>query len=286
MWGARSRTLSGVSEILRFVADLFRRTVDHELIDMAAKIAYYSFLSLFPLILVLFALTGLLGGEAAFEWTMDQLKAIMPRDAAEYIGGFVHDVTGVRRPDVLGLSIAFLIFSASGAVVALIESLNVIFEIGENRPLWRKYLLAFMAIVATGFFYMVGVPTILAGPGVLELMGFGWLWGWFSWPLVFGLLTLIVWLAYIRLPNHRQTPSYLMLLVGALVGTALWAVATQGLQLYMGNFERFANLYGVVTGIMVTMIWLHMSAFALLLGAQVAGVLAIRVERRQLGREQ
>ena len=109
----------------------------------------------------------------------------------------------------------------------------------------------------------------------------GWIWSRLHWPLVFSLLTALVWLAYIRLPNHRRRPRGLILLVGALVGTALWALATQGLQLYLVNFERFANLYGVVTGILVTMMWLHMSAFALLFGAQVAAVLDLRIDQRQ-----
>lgn len=272
--------MSGLSEAWQLCKELLRRTFEHHLVDMAAKIAFYSFLSLFPVILVLFALAGIIGGDSAFEWTMTQLQSIMPREAAEYVGHFVYDVTSVRRPDVLSVSIAFLLFSSSGAVVSLIESLNVIFEIAESRPFWRKYLLAIGTVLLSAVFYLLGLPAILAGPALLEVFGVGWIWARLHWPLIFALLTTIVWLVYVRLPNHRRVPSLLMLLVGALVGTGLWALVTQGLQLYVANFERFANLYGVVTGILVTLIWLQMSAFAILFGAQVAAVLGPRIARQ------
>ncbi len=273
--------MSGLSEIAHWAKALFVRTRDQHVVDMAAKIAYYSFLSLFPVILIFFALAGMLGGEKMFQWAMSHLQSIMPREAAEYIGGFVYDVTSIGRPDVLGLSIAFLFFSASGAVIALIESLNVIFEIAEGRPYWRKYLLGMASILLATLFYLVGVPAVLAGPKLFETLGIGWIWARLHWPLVFGLLTVIVWIAYVRLPNHQRRPPALRLLVGALVGTGLWATATQGLQLYVANFERFANLYGVVTGILVLMLWLHISAFALLFGAQVAAVLDRRIRERR-----
>lgn len=273
--------MSGFSEMRRFGWDLVRRTRDHQIIDMAAKMAYYSFLSLFPLILIFFALAGMVGGESAFDWTMGQLQSIMPREAAEYVGGFVYEVTGVERPEVLSLSIAFLIFSASGVLIALIDSLNVIFEIEESRPLWRKYFVGMVSVLLGAVFFVIGLPTILIGQDYLDTLGFGWIWGRLHWPLVFSLLTGILWLAYVRLPNHRRAPSPLVLLVGALVGTGLWAVVTEGLQLYLANFERFANLYGVVTGIIVTLMWLHMTAFSLLFGAQVAQALAARIKRTQ-----
>ena len=261
---------------------MFVRARDDGLIDMSAKIAFYAFLSLFPLILVLFALAGIFGGAAAFEWTMSQLQSIMPSEAAGYVGTFVYDVTNVERPDVLSVSLVFLLFSASGAVVSLIDSFNVIFAIAESRPLWRKYLVAIGSIVLTAVFYLVGLPAVLAGPELLEAAGVGWIWTRLHWPLVFALLTTILWLAYLRLPNHqRRIPSHLTLLVGALVATGLWALVTQGLQLYVVNFKRFASLYGVVTGILVTLIWLQLSALAVLFGAQVAAALGQRVERRQ-----
>jgi membrane protein len=273
--------LSGLGEIAQWARLLLVRTRDHHVIDLAAKIAYYSFLSIFPLILIFFALTGFFGGDAMFGWAMEHLKSIMPRDAAEYLGSFVYDVTSVRRPDVLSFSIVFLFFSASGAVIALIESLNVIFDISESRPYWRKYALGVSAIGFVAIFYIVGVPVVLAGPRLLELLGVGWLWSRLHWLLVFGLLTGLVWSAYLRLPNYRRRPSSLVLLVGALVGTGLWALATQSLQLYIANYERFASLYGVVTGLLVTLMWLHMSAFALLFGALVAAVLDLRIRPRR-----
>lgn len=273
--------MSGISEIVAFGKELLSRTTRHRLVDHAAKMAYYSFLSLFPLILLLFALAGLIGGHSAFEWTMEQMLSIMPREAAEYLGGFVYEVTDVQRPEVVPISLLLLLYSASSAVAAMIESLNEIFEVPESRPWWRRNLLAVSAVVVFSGFYLVGIPAVLAGPEILGKVGLGVVWQRFHWPMVFTGLTAVIWVLYLRLPNYPAINiRRLALLGGALIGMFLWAAVTQGFQLYLTNFERFASLYGVVTGILVMMIWLHMSAFAILFGAEFGATIWVHADSR------
>lgn len=271
--------MSGWSEILGLVREIGRRARDHGLMDQAAKIAYYSFLSLFPLILILFALAGFLGGEPAFEWTMLQLQALMPREAAEYLGQFVHDITGVRRPDVLSVSLVFLLIAASSIVVSMMNALAIIFGVTRQRSWWHKNLLAIgMVLLGT---VVLAVPWVLMAPAVLERLGLGWAWPRLHWPLGFSILTFLVWRVYVTLPNHHRQPRRLLLATGALVGTGLWALVTVGFRLYLANFDRFSSLYGVVTGIIVLMAWLHLSALSVLLGAEVASTLSDRLDHSE-----
>lgn len=269
--------MSGWSEIAGLAREIGARARDHGLVDQAAKIAYYSFLSLFPLILILFALAGFLGGDPAFEWTMLQMQSIMPREAAGYLGQFVQDVTGVRRPDVLSVSLVFLLFAASSIVVSMINALNLIFGVPRPRSWWRKNLLAVgMVLLGT---VVLAVPWVLMGPAVLERLGLGWVWPRVHWPVGFFILTLLVWRAYVNLPNHHREPRRLLLATGALLGTGLWALVTVGFRIYLANFDRFASLYGVVTGIIVLLAWLHLSALSVLLGAEVASTLSERLDQ-------
>ncbi len=270
--------MRGVLEIWHLAKRVVRRTLVHKLADEAAKIAYFSFLSLFPLILILLALAGILGGEAAFEWVMAQLVQVMPGEAADYMGRFVQDVTGVSRPDVLGLSLVFLLISASNAMVAMIGGLNVIFGITEGRPWWRRNLLAVVTTLGGALFLLLGVSWMLGGPELLGRLGVGWIWTRLQRLLVFTLLAGILWLAYRFLPNHQRVPRPVALMAGAIVATMLWAGVTQGLGFYFASFKRFASLYGVVTGILVLLIWLQLTALTILFGAELAATIDARSE--------
>lgn len=271
--------MSGWTELLGLCRELMARIASHRLVEESAKIAYYSFLSLFPVILILFALAGFLGGDPAFEWTMLQMQSIMPHEAAEYLGQFVHDVTSVRRPDVLSVSLVFLLVAASSIVVSLINALNTIFGVANRRSWWHKNLLAIgMVLLGT---LLLAIPWVLMGPAVLERLGLGWIWPRLHWPVGFAMLTWLVWRVYVVLPNHQAEPPRLLLLTGALVGTGFWALVTAAFRFYLANFDRFVSLYGVVTGILVLMIWLHTSALSVLLGAEVASTLTRRVRRSE-----
>ncbi|MDX1643951.1 MAG: YhjD/YihY/BrkB family envelope integrity protein, partial [Thermoanaerobaculia bacterium] len=131
--------------------------------------------------------------------------------------------------------------------------------------------------------FLLAVPWVFMGPAVLERLGLGWIWPRLHWPLGFALLTWLVWRAYVTLPKHTDEPPRLLLAAGAVLGTGLWALVTVGFRLYLANFDRFTSLYGVVTGIIVLMVWLHSSAFSVLLGAEVASTLIDRLDSSEEG---
>jgi len=266
----------GIQQAWELTRGILRRASSHRIADESAKIAYFFFLSLFPLILILFALAGILGGGAAFDWVMVQFQTIMPAEAAQYLGRFVQDVTHVERLDVLSFSLLFLLIAASSAVGSMVTGLNLIFGIDESRPWWRRNLLAVGTTLLSALFVLLAVSWVLAGPETLEQLGLGWIWVRFYWPLVYSLGATLVWLAYLFLPNYRRRPALPALVVGALVATFLWASVTQGLRFYLASFERYASLYGFVTGILVMLIWLYLTAFAILFGGEVAATLALR----------
>lgn len=270
--------MSGVREIWDLGRRMLRRAALHRIADESAKIAYFSFLSLFPLVLILFALAGILGGEAAFDWVMTQLLSVMPAEAAKYMGRFVEDVTSVERPDVLSVSLVFLLVAASNAVVSMITGLNLIFGIGESRSWWRRNLLAVGTILLGTLFLLLGVSWILGGPQLMQRLGLGWIWTHLRSPLVFSVLAALVWLAYMFLPNYKRRPPRLILAIGAIVATAMWALVTQGFRFYLASFDRYATLYGFVTGILVLLIWLYLTAFTVLFGGEVAATLALRAQ--------
>lgn len=252
---------------------LVLEAIEDRLTAEAARAAYYFFLSLFPAILALFALTGIFGGDAAFEWIMDRLRLALPGDAAVYLQRFVREVTGESRPGILSFSILFTLWSASNVVVAVADGLNRMYDVEDGRAWWLQRLLA-LGVVIVGAVLLVGnAVALLAGPELLSLLGLGDFWGVLRWPVAMVLLVAMTWLVYLVLPDRRQRGSAGPTLIGAVVGTGLWILATWGFRVYVADFGSYDQTYGFVGGIIVLLLWLYLTSLAILFGGEVAATL-------------
>lgn len=268
-----ARLISGARHIVR-------EALDDNLTGEAAKLAYYAFLSIFPAVLVLFALTGLLGGERAFDWIMGRLGTTLPSEAASYLGRYVRDVTAQARPDILSAGLLLLLWSSSNVFAALADGLNTMYDLGEERSWWKKRLVAVAFLLGSVVFLVAAVAVILAGGPIGEALGLDAIWDVLGIVVAFLLLATILWAAYTVLPNRKEKAARLPTFVGAVVGALLWAVATLGFRFYVSNFGSYSVTYGAVGAAIVLMLWLYLSGVAILFGGEVASVL----ERRRKGR--
>jgi len=258
------------------VRTVVREAIADRLTAEAARAAYYFFLSLFPALLAIFALTGIFGGDRAFEWITGQLRVLMPGDAADYLERFVREVTGETRPGILSFSILFTVWSSSNVAVALTDGLNRMFDLEESRPWWLRRLVGLAAVIAGSILLVGNAVALLAGPRLLELVGLGAAWKVLRWPLATILLTALIWLVLWLLPDRGQRGAALPALIGAGVGTGLWLLATWGFQVYIGHFGSYDQTYGFVGGIMVLLVWLYLTALSILFGGEVAATLEQR----------
>lgn len=275
-----------MADIGGFLKQTAREAIGDNLTGEAAKVAYYFFLSLFPLILVLFALTGLLGGDAAFRWIMGRLETALPADTATYLERFVRQVTDQPRPGVLSIGILLTLWSASNVFTAFADGLNTMYDVEETRSWWKKRLVAIALLVATAVLIVGSATAILAGGAIGRALGVGALWNALVLPIAFVLLTLGLWLIYYFLPAVESRRRKGRILVGAIVGALVWIGATYLFRLYVANFGSYGETYGFVGAVIVLLLWLYLSALAVLLGGEVAAVLesrarpAGRAERR------
>lgn len=261
--------------------ELVRRTFTEARADNitgeAAKVAFYLFLSLFPLILVLFSLTGLVGGDAAFTLIMERIEAAVPPETAQYLERFVRQVTEQRRPAVLSVGLLLTLWAASGGFAAFGDGLNTMYGIAETRSWWKKRAIALGVLLASVVLLLGGALLILAGPEAIGALGLSTVWDVLRWPLAFALIVALLWLIYLTLPNRDQSGVKTETLIGAVVGAALWLLATAGFRFYVANFGSYGETYGFVGAVIVLMLWLYLTAVATLLGGEVASVL----ERRE-----
>lgn len=277
-WRLRlARDLESAPEAMTIPTELlktiFREAQRDRLTSEAAKAAYYFFLSFFPTILALFAFTGLLGGDAAFEWIMTQLYIALPDDAAVHLGRFVMEVTGESRPGLLSLALLLTVWSASNVFVAVTEGLNVVYDIEEGRSWWTRRGIALLALLASLVLLSAATAALVAGPELISLLRLDSSWHVLRWPLAFVMLTLMMWLIYYLLPNRDQGRAWRPTLIGAVTGSGLWVLGTLGFRLYVANFGSYSQTYGFVGGIIVLLLWLYLTAVAILFGGEVAATL-------------
>ena len=258
-----------------FVAKILADNITGE----AAKVAYYFFLSLFPLILVLFALTGLVGGDAAFRWIMTQIQGAVPSESAGYLTQFIAEITNRQRPGLLSLGVVLTLWSASGGFAALGDGLNIIFGVEHPRSWWRRRVIALGLLVLGSSFFIIGATLILAGPDIAEALRLGFAWRVLSIPAAFVPLVLLMWIIYYFLPNRELKHAKGAVLAGAVGGTLLWMFATSLFRLYVANFGSYDKTYGFVGAVILLLLWLYVTAVAILFGGEIAAQLERRARR-------
>ncbi len=239
----------------------------------SAKVAYYIFLSLFPLILVLFALTGYFGGEKAFQWIVDQLQRQTPADTANFLEGVVREITSKPEAGALGIGILLTLWSSSGGVAAIADGLNTVYDSTESRGWLKKRLIVLALLVAVVVLLVGGAVIIIAGPAIIRSLGLGVLAVIFRWPIALLLIIALFWILYYFLPDRDQSHVRGQVLIGAIVGALVWLAATAGFRFYVSNFGNYNKAYGSVGVVIVLMLWLYLTALSILLGGEVASVL-------------
>jgi membrane protein len=249
----------------------------------AAKVAWNFFFSLFPAILVLFAVTGYVGGEALFDALTARIEEVLPGESADFLAGVVQEITHQRRPGLLSLGLVLTLWGASNIFAGLMSGLNAVYDVEEGRGFLRRRGLAVLGVVAGGGLLFLGYALLLAGPQIGSWLGLGPIWDMARWPLAFLFLVGTLSGVYYVLPNRDQGTHVRPVLAGAVVGTALVIMATLLFRLYVTSFASYSVMYGGVGAIMVLLLWLYLTALAILLGAEVAAVLEGHSKREEPG---
>jgi membrane protein len=272
---ARRRLVHWVVTLGSAVAQAARRD---RLAAESARVAYYAFLSLFPFLLALFALTGIVGGEDAFDWVMGQIASALPAEAFRVVEDFASQLISSRRPGVLSLSVVLTIYMASNVFAALFDGLNMAYCVKRRRRWWKKRAMSVVFLMVVLAAMLGSAVTLLVGPELGRLIGFDGLASILRWPLIYFVALGMMWLIYYFLPNHDQSRSKRRILVGAVVGTSMWAAGSVLFRLWVQLQSEYTP-YGFVWGGMLLLIWFQMTAFSILLGGHVAAEL----ERRAVG---
>ena len=246
-----------------------------DLPNQAAKVAYFFFLSLPPLLMAVFGLAGIFGGDETAAWLTDALRANLPAEAGALVNGFVTEVVHGSHPGLLSIGLLLALWSGSSVFTALEDTLNAIYAASRARGFVKRRAVALGTLRGVGVLFMAGSAAVLAGPAIAKAVGMGAAWSVAQWPLGFALVVGAFWIVYYVLPGREQRGSRWVLLKASTVAAALWVLATLAFRLYAANFGSYSKTYGVLGGIIVLLLWMYYTSLVILLG----GVIAKEMER-------
>jgi membrane protein len=264
-------------------SEVAKRTVkeigDDNCFGLAAQLAFYFLLALFPALLFFVALIGYLPVENALSELLTALGTVAPQELVRLLRGQLAQIADGSQASLPTLGITGAIWSSSAAMVTIIDALNRAYDVTEWRPWWKRRLVAMLLTVALALFIIVAMTLILVGPAMAfrlaNWLGLGsavaLLWALIRWPVILFCVIVSVDLVYHFAPNGRG--RWVWITPGALLATALWLVGSFAFGVYVSNFGEYTATYGAIGGAIVTMLWFYVSSIAILVGAELNGVI-------------
>ena len=259
--------------------ELARRTIVDTFEDgcpgLAAQLAFYFVLAVFPALLFLVSLAGYLPIEPTLAPVLQRLQGVVPADVVKLLEEQIVEVLNGREVGLLTLGIAGAVWSSSSAMTAIIYSLNRAYDIEEWRPWWHTRLLAIALTLALAAFVLAAFVLVVGGAdlgawaaaqvGAGDL--FARVWAILQWPTAVALVVFAVDLVYYFAPNADT--EWVWVTPGAVVATGLWLATSAGFRFYVRNFSDYSAVYGAIGSVIVLLLWFYLSGFALLIGAEL-----------------
>jgi membrane protein len=259
--------------------EILTRTVkeayEDNCLGMAAQLAYYFFLALFPALLFLVALASFFPVQDLMTSIVGTLGQFAPPEVLEIVRDQLRKIAEGEQGGLLTFAFLFTLWSSSAAMVSIIETLNQAYDVVESRPIWKTRALAIGLTVGVAFFILVSFALVLVGPTLAEnlagRMGLGdafeWTWKILQWPVVIALVAFAIAIIYYFAPDVEQEWVYLT--PGSIFATILWLLCSLAFKLYLANFTDYTATYGAIGGVIVMMLWFYLGGLAVLIGAEM-----------------
>jgi membrane protein len=262
LWGALKRTVKEFQE--------------DNLTDWAAALTYYSVLAIFPALIVLVSILGLVG-ESATQPLIDNLGTVAPGPAQEIFTNAIKNLQGSQGAAGVLFVVGLLgaLWSASGYVGAFMRASNVIYDMPEGRPVWKTLPLRVgLTLILLFLLAITALAVVLTGGlarKVGDILGLGNttvdIWNIAKWPVLLLVVSFMFAFLYWAAPNVRQ-PGFRFVSPGGIVAVVGWLIASAAFAFYVGNFGSYNKTYGALGGVIVFLVWLWISNIVILLGAE------------------
>jgi membrane protein len=261
---------------------LFTRTVklflDNDMLTYASALAFQSLFSIFPFIVVMVSVLGLVDMMEFFDWLRSQAATLLPEEAMTPLDRVLEEVQQPRG-GLFSIGLIVALWVASGAMRSTINAMNVIYKVKEGRPFWKLYPLSIVYTIAVAGMLVSAAMLMVFGPQTMEwladLIGFQMifvtLWTWIRIPLALALMMATVAFVYFVAPDVEQRLRFIT--PGSMLAVIVWIAASAGFRYYIQTFADYSAVYGSIGTVIVLMMYFFISSAVLLFGAELNAVI-------------
>jgi membrane protein len=241
---------------------------------LAAGVAFYAMLAIFPAIIAVVTVYGMVADPDQVKTQVGEFAKSLPSGADELLSNQLTSVASAGRQALsigLVLSLLALLWSVSSGVQGLVKSLNVIYDERETRGFVKLRGLSLLLTIGAIVVAVVALALIAVFPGVIDNFGLGragQLTASIARWVVLAVLVLLALGVVYRLGPDRANPRWQWVSLGAVVALVLWLLGSVGFSWYVDNFGKYNQTYGALAAVIILLLWLYLSAFAVLLGAE------------------
>ncbi|TFV89468.1 YihY/virulence factor BrkB family protein [Blastococcus sp. CT_GayMR16] len=242
---------------------------------IAGGVAFFGFLAVFPALIALVSLYGLVASPETVAQQVEELSAQLPDSAAELIGEQLTAIvnnSGSALTLSLVVSILAALWSASGGMGNLITAVNLAYDEVETRNFVKLKLTSLALTLGSIIFVLVTFGLVAVVPAILEALPLGIVGTILAqvarWVVLLGVFAGSLAVLY-RVAPDRDAPRLRWVSLGAVIVTVIWALVSVGFALYVNNFGSYDKTYGTIAGVIVLMLWLYLTCYLVLLGAEI-----------------
>ncbi|HLH07374.1 MAG TPA: YihY/virulence factor BrkB family protein [Terriglobales bacterium] len=251
---------------------------DDDVFGRAGQLAYNFLFAIFPGLLFITALLGMLAGPGTQlrQSMMTYIATAMPPDAAHLVTKTLQQTAENSQGWKLALGLLLALFSASAGMAALEDTLNSVYDVREARPFWKSRGLAIILTIGCSALALIAIAIILYGNQAASFVsahaGLGpiatWSWKILQWPIAFLFLTLVFAIIYYFAPDVEQR-HWAWITPGSVIGILLWLVISFVFRVYLHFFNTFSATYGALGAVIILLMWFYVSGVAILAGGEV-----------------
>lgn len=274
----------GIGQLGRQV---WREMQRDEVLGRGAQLAYFFFFAIFPLAIFLTSILGVISGPNSHvvHSLVAHITQAMPSTAKPLVIKVVHKSLEDSGSGMMAFGIVLALLSASSGMAAMIQMLNAVYEVKEERSLLKQRLMALELTVGVGLLMCAAIFLITAGGKVANAVAGGIFytaWQVFEYPIAIAFLLFGFALVYYYAPN-QQRERWRWVTPGATGAVVIWAAGSFGLRLYLRHFNSYTSDYGTAGTVMVLLLWFYITGLAFLVGGEIDAAIERAASGRQKG---
>jgi len=256
---------------------VWKEVQEDDVFGRAAQLSYYFLLALFPFLIFLTSIIGLVlgSGTGTRHALFNYLARVMPPSAYQLISSTVTEVSASSSGGKISFGILAALWAASNGLTAITGSLNSAYDLEETRPWWKQRLTAIVLTIALSVLIISALVLVVAGGHIADWLAYHFglgdtfplIWKIIQWPVVLACMTFAFALIYYFAPDTREQ-KWMWLTPGAVIGVVLWLLVSLAFRVYLHFFNSYSATYGSLGAVIILMLWLYLTGAAVLIGGE------------------